>query len=105
MERIDGPTCLLLSRQSVAHQARTPAQLDAIARGGYVLRDSEGTPDAILVATGSEVGIAVEAAEIVAESGVAVRVVSMPSTDVFDAQSESYRNAVLPPAVSRRMAA
>jgi transketolase len=81
---------------------RSDDRLGAIARGGYVLRDCEGTPDAIIIATGSEVELAVKAAE--ALSGNAVRVVSMPSTDAFDAQDEAYRESVLPKAVTARVA-
>ena len=111
IEREDGPTCLLLSRQSVPHQTRSPGRIDAIRRGGYVLvpEPAGRTPDAVLIATGSEVGLAVEAADALAGSGegdeegggYAVRVVSMPSTDVFDAQDDAYRNEVLPPGALR----
>ena len=99
IEREDGPACLLLSRQGVPHQGRTDDQIKAIRRGGYVLvPEPEGrTPDAVVIATGSEVGLAVEAAAALGNDGYAVRVVSMPSTDVFDAQDEAYRNEVLPP--------
>ncbi len=102
IERRTGPSCLIFSRQNLAHMARTEAQISDIARGGYVLRDCSGTPDAIIIATGSEVELAVQAAE--AMSGKAVRVVSMPSTDVFDAQDEAYRESVLPRAVTARVA-
>jgi transketolase len=102
VERKDGPSCLIFSRQNLAHMERSDDQLEAIARGGYVLRDCEGTPDAIIIATGSEVDLAVKAAE--ALSGKAVRVVSMPSTDAFDAQDEAYRESVLPTAVTARVA-
>jgi transketolase len=102
IERRTGPSSLIFSRQNLAHMPRTPEQLAAIARGGYVLRDCEGTPEAIIIATGSEVEIAVKAAE--ALSGHAVRVVSMPSTDAFDAQDEAYRESVLPSAVTARVA-
>lgn len=101
IERKDGPSCLVFSRQNLAHQARTDAQVAAIARGGYVLRDSDGAPDAILIATGSEVGLAMQAAE---KLGGNVRVVSMPSTDVFDRQSAEYRESVLPNACRKRVA-
>ena len=98
IEREDGPVCLLLSRQGVPHQTRSPEQIEAIPRGGYVLvAEPEGRrPDAVIVATGSEVGLAVEAAGALADDGYAVRVVSMPSTDLFDAQDDAYRNEVLP---------
>ncbi|MEE4270421.1 MAG: transketolase, partial [Thermoanaerobaculales bacterium] len=102
IERRTGPSCLIFSRQNLAHMARTEAQISDIARGGYVLRDCSGTPDAIIIATGSEVELAVQAAE--AMSDKAVRVVSMPSTDVFDAQDEAYRESVLPRAVTARVA-
>ncbi|MFP7722256.1 transketolase [Lysobacter sp. A3-1-A15] len=101
IERRDGPSCLVFSRQTLPHQARDAAQLAAIARGGYVLKDSVGTPDVILLATGSEVGLAMDAA---AKLGDGVRVVSLPSTDVFDRQDASYRESVLPNAVRRRVA-
>ncbi len=96
IERRDGPTSLVLTRQSVPHQARSTAQLAAIRRGGYVLRDSEGAPDIIFIATGSEVGLAVAAAAALDERGIASRVVSMPCTDLFDAQPDAWRASVLP---------
>ena len=101
IERNDGPSCLVFSRQTLPHQARDAAQVAAIARGGYVLKDSVGTPEAILIATGSEVGLAMQAA---AQLGDGVRVVSMPSTDVFDRQDAAYRESVLPRDVRRRVA-
>ena len=104
IERTDGPTSLLLSRQTLVHQERTPAQVDAIARGGYVLHDTEEPPKAIIIATGSEVALAVAAAYKLGEKGHPVRVVSMPSTDVFDAQSAEYREHVLPRGVRARVA-
>ena len=104
IERHDGPTSLVLTRQGVPHQTRTADQIAAIARGGYVLRDSDGAPDVILIATGSEVGLAVSAAEALAADGVSARVVSMPCTSVFDAQDEAYRESVLPSAVTARVA-
>ena len=99
IEREDGPVCLLLSRQGVPHQARTEGQIEAIGRGGYVLvpEPAGRRPEVVMIATGSEVELAVEAAAALAGDGHAVRVVSMPSTDVFDAQDEAYRNEVLPP--------
>ena len=102
IERKDGPSCLIFSRQNLAHMPRTDAQVAAISRGGYVLRDCAGTPDAIIIATGSEVELAVKAAE--AMSDKAIRVVSMPSTDVFDAQDQDYKDSVLPRAVTSRVA-
>ncbi|ASR42453.1 transketolase [Xanthomonas citri pv. mangiferaeindicae] len=99
--RSDGPSCLVFSRQNLPHQAREAAQVADIARGGYVLKDAAGTPELILIATGSEVGLAMEAA---AQLGDGVRVVSMPSTDVFERQDAAYRESVLPNAVRRRVA-
>jgi len=101
IERRDGPSCLVFSRQALPHQARDDAQVRAIARGGYVLKDSAGAPELILVATGSEVGLAMDAA---AKLGDKVRVVSMPSTDVFDRQDAAYRESVLPSSCRRRIA-
>ncbi|MBK1719263.1 transketolase [Thiocystis violacea] len=102
IERTTGPSCLIFSRQNLAHMPRGDEQLANIARGGYVLRDCEGTPDAILIATGSEVELAMKAAE--AMSDKAIRVVSMPSTDLFDKQDAAYRESVLPKAVTARVA-
>ncbi|MFK7731354.1 MAG: transketolase [Pseudomonadales bacterium] len=99
--RQDGPAALVFSRQTLAHQARNDAQLEAIEKGGYVLRDSEGEPEAIIIATGSEVGIAVEAAQ---QLGDKVRVVSMPCAELFAQQDESYRESVLPSSVRSRVA-
>ncbi|GHA84632.1 transketolase [Cognatilysobacter bugurensis] len=99
--RNDGPSCLVFSRQNLPHQARSEAQVADIARGGYVLKDAAGTPEIILIATGSEVGLAMQAAE---QLGDRVRVVSMPSTDVFNRQSAEYRESVLPRNVRRRVA-
>ncbi|WP_416307667.1 transketolase [Neptunicella sp. SCSIO 80796] len=104
LKRTDGPTALVFSRQGLPAQARDAEQLANIARGGYVLKDCKGTPEVILIATGSEVGITVEAAELLADQGKAVRVVSMPSTSVFDQQDADYREAVLPKAVTKRVA-
>ncbi|NIP71695.1 MAG: transketolase [Gammaproteobacteria bacterium] len=104
IERRDGPTSLVLTRQGLDHQARTDEQIANIGRGGYVLRDTEGTPDAILIATGSELGLATAAAEALQGRGKQVRVVSMPSTDVFDAQDAAYRESVLPSSVTARVA-
>ena len=101
IERADGPSCLVFSRQNLPHQPRDEGQLLDIARGGYVLKDSVGTPELILIATGSEVGLATQAA---AQLGDGVRVVSMPSTDVFDRQDAAYRESVLPKACRRRVA-
>ena len=104
IERKTGPSCLIFSRQNLAHMDRDADQMAGITRGGYVLRDCAGTPDAILIATGSEVELAVKAADALAASGKAVRVVSMPSTDTFDAQDAAYRESVLPRAVTTRVA-
>ncbi|MDG2289011.1 MAG: transketolase [Woeseiaceae bacterium] len=104
IERQDGPTSLILTRQGLPHQNRSAGQILDIARGAYVLRDSSGVPDIILIATGSEVALAVSAAEALAADGVNARVVSMPSTDVFDIQDAAYRESVLPAAVTARVA-
>jgi transketolase len=99
-----GPTALVLTRQGVPPQPRTPAQLEAVARGGYVLIECPGSPEALVIATGSEVGIAAQAVGALNGAGRRIRLVSMPSTDVFDAQDAGYREAVLPRAVTRRLA-
>ncbi|MDP5040223.1 MAG: transketolase, partial [Paraglaciecola sp.] len=104
LERTSGPSSLVFSRQGLTAQSRTAAQLADVAKGGYVLVDCTTQPDVILIATGSEVGIAVEAAAALTESGVAVRVVSMPSTNLFDQQDAAYRESVLPKAVTKRVA-
>ncbi len=104
INRTDGPTALALTRQGVPHLERTPEQIEAIAKGGYILRDCDGKPDAIVIATGSEVHLAEEAAKVLADEGKKVRVVSMPCEDVFDAQSPDYKAAVLPPDVTARVA-
>jgi len=103
IERRDGPTSLILTRQGLPHQARSADQIAAIGRGGYVLRDADGAPDIILIATGSEVALAVSAADALAAEGTRARVVSMPCTDLFDAQDEAYREQVLPAAVTARV--
>jgi transketolase len=103
IERRDGPTSLVLTRQGVPHQPRDANQIGNIARGGYVLRDTAGVPDAILIATGSEVGLAMTAAGQLAEEGIGARVVSMPCTSLFERQDEAYRDAVLPPGVAARV--
>lgn len=104
IERQDGPTSLVFTRQSMPHQTRSASQVADIARGGYVLHQPQGEPDAIVIATGSEVGLAMAAAEQLSADGVGVRVVSMPSTDVFDEQDSTYRESVLPPTVTARVA-
>ncbi|MAT65200.1 MAG: transketolase [Gammaproteobacteria bacterium] len=102
IERNDGPTSLIFSRQNLAHMSRSADQIANIARGGYVLRDCDGEPEAIIIATGSEVEIAMQAADSL--SGRKIRVVSMPSTDVFDAQDEAYKESVLPKSCTKRVA-
>ncbi|OOZ37028.1 transketolase [Solemya velesiana gill symbiont] len=102
LERKGGPTSLILSRQGLAHMERTEDQIAAIAKGGYILSDCDGTPDAIIIATGSEVEMAMQAKE--ALSGKNIRVVSMPSTDTFDAQDADYIESVLPSSVTARVA-
>ncbi len=103
-ERQHGPSILVFSRQNLPHIPRTQAQIEAISRGGYVLSDSEGKPDAIIIATGSEVELALKAAEQLTAAGKKIRVVSMPSTNIFDAQDAAYRESVLPSAVTKRVA-
>lgn len=104
LERKDGPSALIFSRQNLAQQPRTAEQLANIAKGGYVLKDCAGQPELILIATGSEVELAVAAADQLTATGRKVRVVSMPSTDAFDKQDAAYRESVLPSAVSARVA-
>ena len=104
IERHNGPTALILSRQNLAQMERTPEQVKAISKGGYILKDSDGKPDLILIATGSEMEITMKAAEQLSSEGVKVRVVSLPSTDIFDAQDEAWRESVLPSDVSARLA-
>ncbi len=104
LERNDGPSSLIFSRQALPHQARNAEQLAQVERGGYVLSDCDGEADIILIATGSEVGLAQDAAAVLREKGTKVRVVSMPSTDVFDAQSAEYKQQVLPLEVASRVA-
>jgi transketolase len=103
IERRDGPTSLVLTRQSLPHQNRDKDQIASISRGGYVLKDASGQPQVILIATGSEVALAISAAEVLQGDGVAVRVVSMPCTDIFDAQDPVYREQVLPSDVAARV--
>ncbi len=100
IERRKGPTSLLLTRQGVPHQPRSAAQIEQIRRGGYVLADTDD-PAAVIIATGSELALAMDAQRALADKGVSVRVVSMPSTDVFDRQDAAYRNSVLPGGVPR----
>ncbi|WP_295572627.1 transketolase [uncultured Stenotrophomonas sp.] len=102
--RQDGPSCLVFSRQNLPHQPRNAEQIAQIERGGYVLADAAGTPDVILIATGSEVSLATEAKAQLDAAGLKTRVVSMPSTDVFLRQDAAYRESVLPNAVRKRVA-
>lgn len=102
--RQDGPSCLVFSRQNLPHQPRDAEQIAQIERGGYVLADAAGTPDVILIATGSEVSLATEAKAQLDAAGLKTRVVSMPSTDVFLRQDAAYRESVLPNAVRKRVA-
>ncbi|HGN1328466.1 TPA: transketolase [Proteus mirabilis] len=104
VERKDGPTALIFSRQNLAQQPRTPEQLANIEKGGYILKDCDGTPELIFIATGSEVELAVNAYDQLTAEGRKVRVVSMPATDAFDKQDADYREAVLPEAVKARVA-
>ena len=104
IERKEGPSALIFTRQNLQQQPRNAAQLADIARGGYILKDCAGTPDLIFIATGSEVELAVKAAEVLEAEGKKVRVVSMPSTNEFDKQDAAYREAVLPKAVTKRVA-
>ena len=103
IERRSGPTSLVLTRQGLPHQQRTAAQLDAVARGGYVLQDTDGVPDIILIATGSEVALAMDAASRLEAEGTRARVVSLPCTELFDAQDAAWREQVLPAAVTARV--
>ncbi|KAA3633883.1 MAG: transketolase, partial [Proteobacteria bacterium] len=104
IERADGPTSLLFARQNLAYQSRDAEQVAAIRRGGYTIRDCQGEPEAVIIATGSEVALAIDAAARLGQSGRRVRVVSMPSTDVFDGQDESWKESVLPSSVRARLA-
>ena len=104
IERLDGPSALIFSRQNLTQQPRSAEQLANVARGGYVLKDCAGTPELILIATGSEVSLAVDAADKLSAEGRKVRVVSMPCTEVFDRQDAAYRESVLPSGVSARVA-
>ncbi len=103
-ERQDGPSILVFSRQNLPHVPRTQQQIADISRGGYVLSDCDGQPEAIIIATGSEVELALKASDVLKSSGKKIRVVSMPSTNIFDAQDAAYRESVLPAAVTKRVA-
>ncbi|GIU21830.1 transketolase [Shewanella schlegeliana] len=104
IERRNAPTSLIFSRQNLPAQARTAEQLANVAKGGYVLSDCAGTPDLILIATGSEVQLALDSAAALTEQGQKVRVVSMPSTNEFDKQDAAYKESVLPSSVTKRVA-
>ncbi len=104
IEHREGPSCLIFSRQGLPHMRRSAEQIAAISRGGYILKDCEGTPEAIVIATGSEVELAMKAAKSEALADRNIRVVSMPSTSVFDRQSKDYRESVLPAGVTARVA-
>ncbi|SMQ22956.1 transketolase [Pantoea agglomerans] len=104
VERHHGPTALILSRQNLLQPERTPEQIENIKRGGYVLKDCDGTPEVILIATGSEIEITLGAADKLTSGNHKVRVVSLPSTDLFDAQDAAYRESVLPSGVKARVA-
>jgi transketolase len=105
IERKDGPSCLVFSRQTLAHQQRSEAQLATIEFGGYVLSDPpSGKFDVILMATGSEVGLAMDSMRALEKEGVAARVVSMPCANLFDRQPQDYRDSVLPPSCRKRVA-
>jgi transketolase len=104
LENREGPSCLVFTRQSLVHEARNAEQLANIRRGGYVLVDSDGPPQVIVIATGSEVGIAAEAVRAAAAKGIKVRLVSMPSTTTFDRQDDAYKQSVLPRSVTQRVA-
>jgi len=105
IEHRKGPTSLLLSRQNLPHQMRDASTLQNVQRGGYILKDFAGkTPDVILIATGSEVSLAMEAAYIISQQGKAVRVVSMPSAEIFAKQDAAYRESVLPDKIHARIA-
>ncbi|MBT0585154.1 transketolase [Alteromonas oceanisediminis] len=104
IERTDGPSTLIFTRQGLPQQTRDQQQVDNIARGAYVLKDTKATPDLILIATGSEVELAMQAADTLDKQGHQVRVVSMPCMDVFEQQTAEYRESVLPRAVTKRVA-
>jgi len=104
IENTTGPSSLLFTRQGVPFQNRDAEQISNISRGGYVLRECDGAPEAGIIGTGSEVSLAMEAAQLLTDEGHRVRVVSMPSTDVFDSQDQAYRDSVLPPSCRARVA-
>lgn len=104
LERTDGPAALIFSRQNLPHQDRTAEQVANVAKGGYILSDSDAAPEAIIIATGSEIGIAQEAAASLRVQGKAIRVVSMPCTEAFERQDAAYQDSVLPATVTARVA-
>jgi transketolase len=104
IENNSGPSSLVLTRQKLEHQERTQDQIQAISKGGYILKDSDKTPDIILIATGSEVGITMGAARMLELENISVRVVSMPCAELFDMQKEKYKLSVLPETVKCRLA-
>lgn len=104
IEKRRGPSSLVFSRQSLPHQDRTTEQVALIAKGAYVLKDCAGTPEVVVIATGSEVAPAADAVDQLLGRGLAVRLVSMASADVFENQDLAYRESVLPPGVTRRLA-
>jgi transketolase len=104
LESRQAPSALIFTRQNLPHQARTAVQLENVVRGGYVLKEVDGVADALIMASGSEVGLAMGAAEALAAEGVKVSVVSMPNPDLFKQQDRGYRDSVLPPAIRARVA-
>jgi transketolase len=104
IENLGKPSVLIFTRQNLPHQARDQAQIDAIARGGYILREAKGKLDCILIATGSEVGLAIASADELQAEGIGVRVVSMPNPGLFLRQDSIYREIVLPPSQRARVA-
>ena len=104
VEKQDGPSCLLFTRQGVQHQERSDQQIKQIAQGAYTLIDCDGEPELLVIATGSEVGIAAEAVKELQQSGHAARLVSMPCAEAFEQQSDDYKNNVLPATCTKRLA-
>ena len=104
LQRTDGPSALIFSRQNLSHQQRNASQLANVTRGGYILQDCQGVPEAIIIATGSEVGIAQQATDTLTKQGHRVRLVSMPCTELFERQDADYQAHVLPPSITARVA-
>jgi len=104
LQRADGPSALVFSRQNLPHQVRSEAQLAAIARGGYILKDCQGTPELLLLATGSEVALALAAQDKLQAKGRRVRVVSLPCSELFERQDSAYQESVLPKSIRARIA-